>query len=55
MYKASKRSLTVSVSALIVATMCLLVAILVRSVVTPEMDGKMTADGTALELKRSLP
>jgi hypothetical protein len=55
MYKASKRSLTVSVSALIVAIVFLLAAILVRSVATAEMDGKMTADGTALELKRSLP
>ena len=55
MYKASKRSLTVSVSALIVATVSLLAAILVRSVVTPEMDGKIAADGTARELKNSLP
>ena len=55
MYKASKQYLTVSVTALIVATLFLLTAIFVRSVVTPEMDGKISADGTTLELRRSLP
>jgi len=55
MYKASKQYLTVSVTALIVATLFLLTAIFVRSVVTPEMDGKIAADGTTLELRRSLP
>jgi hypothetical protein len=52
-YKASKRYLTVSVSALVVAILFLLAAILVRSVV--EMDGRITADGTVLELRKSLP
>jgi hypothetical protein len=55
MYKASKQYLTVSVSALVVAILFLLAAILVRTVVAPEMDGKIAADGTALELKKSLP
>jgi len=55
MYKASKQYLTVSVSALVVAILFLLAAILVRSVVAPEMGGKIAADGTALELKKSLP
>jgi hypothetical protein len=55
MYKASKRYLTVSVSALVVAILFSLAAILVRSVVAPEMDGKIAADGTALELRKSLP
>jgi hypothetical protein len=55
MYKASKRYLTLSVSALVVAILFSLAAILVRSVVAPEMDGKIAADGTALELRKSLP
>jgi hypothetical protein len=54
MYKASKQYLTVSVTALIVATLFLLTAIFIRSVVTSEMDGK-TTDRTTLELRRSLP
>ncbi|MGZ5872930.1 MAG: hypothetical protein ACXWKP_12555 [Bradyrhizobium sp.] len=45
MYEASKRYLTVSVSALIVAILFSLAAILVRSV--EAMDGKITKDGTA--------
>jgi len=55
MYKASKQYLTVSVTALIVATLFLLTAIFIRSVVTLGTDGKMTEDGTTLELRRSLP
>ncbi len=55
MYKASKRSLTVSVSVLIVAILFSLAAIIVRTVAAPEMDGKINADGTGLELRRSLP
>jgi hypothetical protein len=55
MYKASRQYLTVSVTALVVATLFLLTAIFVRSVVGPEMDGKMATDGTTLELRRSLP
>jgi hypothetical protein len=55
MYKASKRYLAVSVSALIVAIVFSLAAIIVRSVAAPEMDGKITADGTTLELRKSLP
>lgn len=55
MYKASKQYLTVSVTALVVATLFLLTAIFVRSVVSSEMDGKMTADRTTLELRKSLP
>ena len=54
MYKASKQYLTVSVTALIVATLFLLTAIFIRSVVSSEMDGKMTTDRTTLELRRSL-
>jgi hypothetical protein len=55
MYKASKRSLTVSVSVLIVAILFSLAAIIARTVVAPEMDGKIAADGTGLELRKSLP
>jgi hypothetical protein len=55
MYKASRRYLAVSVSALVVAIVFLLAAIVVRSVAAPEMDGKITADGTTLELRKSLP
>jgi hypothetical protein len=55
MYKASRRYLTVSVSALVVAILFSLTAIIVRSVAAPEMDGKITADGTTMELRKSLP
>ena len=55
MYNASKRSLAVSVSALIAAILVSLAAILVRSVSAPEMGGKITADGSNLDLRRSLP
>jgi hypothetical protein len=55
MYKASKQYLTVSVTALVVATLFLLTAIFVRSVMTSEMDSKVTADGTTSELRKSLP
>jgi hypothetical protein len=55
MYKASKRYLTVSVSTLIVAILISLATILVRGVVVPAMDGKIAADGTVLELRKSLP
>jgi hypothetical protein len=55
MYKASKQYLTVSVSVLVIAILFLLAAILVRTVVATKMDGKIAADGTALELKKSLP
>jgi hypothetical protein len=55
MYKASNRYLTAAVGALVVAIFFSLAAILVRSIVAPEMDGKITADGMALELRRSLP
>jgi hypothetical protein len=53
MYKASKRYLTVSVSTLVVAILISLAAILVRGVVA--MDGEIAADGTVLELRKSLP
>ena len=55
MDKASKRYLATSVSVLVAAILFTLAAILVRGVVPPEMDGKMTADGTILELRKSLP
>ena len=55
MYKASRQYLTVSVTALVIATLFLLTAIFIRSVVTPEIDGKMGADRSTLELRRSLP
>jgi hypothetical protein len=55
MDKASKRYLATSVSVLVAAILFSLVAILVRGVVAPEMDGKMTADATVLELRKSLP
>ncbi len=53
MYKASKRSLTVSVSTLVVGILILLAAIVVRSVVA--MDGNRAAAGTLLELRKSVP
>ena len=55
MYKASKRYVTAAVSALVVAILFSLAAIIARSVVTPEMDGKIVTEGTALQLRRSLP
>jgi hypothetical protein len=55
LYVQSVETISDCISALVVATLFLLTAILVRSVVTPEMDGKITADGTALELRKSLP
>jgi hypothetical protein len=55
MDKASKRYLTASVSVLVAAILFSLAAIIVRGVAAPEMDGKMTADGTVLELRKSLP
>jgi hypothetical protein len=55
MYKTSKRYLTVSVSTLVVAILISLAAIVVRGVVAPVMDGKIAADGTVLELRKSLP
>jgi len=55
MYKASKRYLTATVSALVVAILFSLAAILARSVVTHEMDGGVAADGSSLQLRRSLP
>jgi hypothetical protein len=42
-------------SALAVAILFPLAAILVRTVVVTEMDGKISVNGTALELKRSRP
>jgi len=53
MYKESKAYLTATVTALVVAILLSLTAIFVRSVVA--MDGKIAADGTALELRKSLP
>jgi hypothetical protein len=53
MYKESKTYLTAAVTALVVAILFSLTAILVRSVVA--MDGKIAADGTVLELRKSLP
>ena len=55
MYKTSKRYLTASVSALVVAILFSLAAIIVRSVAAPELEAKISADGTTLELRRSLP
>jgi hypothetical protein len=56
MYEALRQYLTAAaVSALVVAILFSLAAILVRSVVAPEMDGKIAADGTAVELRKSLP
>jgi hypothetical protein len=45
--------LTAAVTALVVAIVFSLTAIFVRSVVA--MDGKLAADGTALELRKSQP
>jgi len=53
MYKESKAYLTAAVTALVVAILFSLTAILVRSVVA--MDGNLGADGTVLELRKSLP
>ena len=53
MYKAPKQYLTASVSTLVVAILISLAAILVRGVLA--MDGKIAADGTVLELRKSLP
>jgi hypothetical protein len=53
MYKESKNYLSVAVTALVVAILVSLAAIFVRSVVA--MDGKIAADATALELRKSLP
>lgn len=53
MYKESKTYLTAAVTALVVAILFSLAAIFVRSVVA--MDGKITADGAVLELRKSLP
>ena len=50
MYKESKTYLTAAVTALVVAILFSLTAILVRSVVA--MDGKIAAD---VELRKSLP
>jgi hypothetical protein len=55
MYKASRRDLTAAVSVLIVAILFSLAAIVVRGITAPEMDGKISADGTALELRKQLP
>ena len=55
MYKEPTTYLTAAVTALIVAILFSLTAIVVRSVAAPEMDGKITADGTALELRKSSP
>jgi hypothetical protein len=52
MYKETKNYLSVAVTALVVAILVSLAAIFVRSVVA--MDGKIAADGTALELRKSL-
>jgi hypothetical protein len=52
MYKESKIYLTAAVTALVVAILFSLTAILVRTVVA--MDGNLAADGTVLELKKSL-
>jgi hypothetical protein len=55
MYRASKRYVTATVSALIVAILFSLAAILARSVVMPELDGKIATDGTTQQPRRSLP
>jgi len=51
-YKESKVYWTAAVTALVVAILFSLTAILVRSVVA--MDGNLAADGTVLELRKSL-
>ena len=53
MYKESKTYLTAAVTALVVAILFSLTAILVRSLVA--MDGNLAADGTVIELRKSLP
>jgi ATP-dependent Lon protease len=53
MYKESKTYLTAAVTALVVAILFSLTAILVRSVVA--MDGNLAANGTVLELRKSVP
>jgi hypothetical protein len=53
MYKESRRYLTVSATALVIAILFSLAAIFVRSVVA--MDDKMTAEGVVLELRKSVP
>ena len=53
MHKGSNTYLTAAVTALVVAILFSLTAIFVRSVVA--MDGKIAADGTALESRKSLP
>jgi hypothetical protein len=55
MDKASKRCLAASVSVLVAATLFSLTAILVRGVAALEIDGKMTADGIVLQLRKSPP
>jgi hypothetical protein len=55
MYKASKLYLTASVTALVAENLFSLVAIILRGIVIPEIDDKIPADGTALELRNSLP
>ena len=55
MSKTSNRYLTVSVSALIVAILVSLAAILASSVSAPEMGGKVTADQADFVLRKSLP
>jgi hypothetical protein len=44
LHRASKQYLTATVSALVVAILFSLTAIVVRSVAAPEMDGKISAD-----------
>ncbi len=56
MYDALRQYLTAAaVSALVVAILFSLAAILARGVAAPEMDGKIAADGTAFELRKSPP
>jgi hypothetical protein len=44
LHRASKQYLTATVSALVVAILFSLTAIVIRSVAAPEMDGKISAD-----------
>lgn len=53
MYKASKRYVAASVSALVFAILFLLVAIVARSFATPEIAADTSE--IAVELKKSLP
>ena len=55
MSKTSNRYLTVPVSALIVAILVSLAAILASSVSAPEMGGKVAADQADFVLRKSLP